>query len=133
MVAELIDWRLARYLFTTQVDAQGGFRLRVSQASGRPLVWLDRDRNPGVPSGETPFVADGEDYVGNFAKIALTVARRRRSNTNDLHALLRRWFGDSADQPGTDHHVELLRTAGRWLMRPAHAEIRGHEAADATA
>ena len=54
-------------------------RLRVGQTEGRPLVWLDRDRLPGLPAGETAFTADGDEYVGRFVKVALNVARHRGS------------------------------------------------------
>lgn len=128
MVAELVDWRLARYLFTKQGEGAGS-RLRVGQANGRPLVWLDRERNPGLPTGETRFTADGEEYVGNFVKIALNVARRPGSRANDLHGLLRRWFGEAAGQPGTDHYVELRRTATGWRLGPGRAEDLEREVA----
>jgi superfamily II DNA or RNA helicase/HKD family nuclease len=119
MVAELVDWRLARHLLTRAVDGnRTSFRLRVSQSNGRPLLWLDRDRNEGLPEGEVGFIADGNEYTGNFVKIALNVARRTGSGSNDLHELLRRWFGTAAGQPGTEHWVELERTASGWVMRP---------------
>jgi len=121
-VAELVDWRLARYLFTKQPEERGGYRLRVSQSNGRPLLWLQRERNPGLPSGETRFIADGEEYIGNLVKIALNVARRTGSSTNDLHELLRRWFGDGAGQPGSDHYVELRRVGAGWELRPVRDE-----------
>jgi hypothetical protein len=117
MVAELVDWRLARYLFTRQPE--NFVRLQVSQANGRPLLWLDRDHNPQVPTGWTRFTADGKEYEGNFVKIALNVARRPGSKTNELHALLRNWFGPSAGQPGTDHYVELRQTGKGWTLQPA--------------
>jgi hypothetical protein len=128
MVAELVDWRMARYLFTKQGEGAEA-RLRVGQANGRPLVWLDRERNPGLPTGETRFTADGEDYVGNFVKIALNVARRPGSRANDLHGLLRRWFGETAGRPGTDHYVELRRTAAGWRLSPGRAEDLEREVA----
>ncbi len=113
MVAELVDWRLARYLFTKRGEGAGS-RVRVGQANGRPLVWLDREHNPGLPTGETRFTADGEEYVGNFVKIALNVARRLGSRANDLRALLRRWFGEEAASPGptTTSSCDALRPGG---------------------
>ena len=53
---------------------EAAFRLKVIQAGGRPILMLDRDRNPGLPEGETPFIADDVIYTGNFVKIALNVA-----------------------------------------------------------
>jgi superfamily II DNA or RNA helicase/diadenosine tetraphosphate (Ap4A) HIT family hydrolase len=117
MAAELVDWRLARYLFTKQPE--NVVRLRVSQSNGRPLVWLDREHNALVPTGWTRFTADGDEYEGNFVKIALNVARRPDSRNNALHALLRSWFGPSAGQPGTDHYVELHQSDKGWTLRPA--------------
>jgi hypothetical protein len=80
MVEEIVDYRLARYLFTKgglQTDSalEAAFRLKVIQAGGRPILMLDRDRNPGLPEGETQFIADDVIYTGNFLKIALNVAR----------------------------------------------------------
>jgi hypothetical protein len=115
LVAEIVDWRLARFLFGRANVA----RLRVGQTDGRPLLWLDRDRNPGLPTGEARFLADGDEYVGRFVKIALNVARRPGSTSNDLHALLQGWFGPSAGQPGTDHYVDMVKSASGWLLRPA--------------
>jgi len=121
MVAELMDLRLARYLFTKQANGVTGIQLRVSQSNGKPLVWLDRERHPNLPDGETKFIADGTEFVGNFVKIALNVARQQGSRSNDLHELLRRWFGPNAGQAGTDHYVELLSEDGKWTLRASQA------------
>jgi superfamily II DNA or RNA helicase/diadenosine tetraphosphate (Ap4A) HIT family hydrolase/HKD family nuclease len=129
MVAELVDWRLARYLFNKQPEDTSAVRLRVSQSNGRPLVWLERERNPGLPEGRVEFIADGDHYVGNFVKIALNRAHRRGSATNDLHALLRTWFGESAGLPGTEQYVELRRDKEGWELKPVRHES-AKEAAD---
>lgn len=127
MVDEIIDWRLARYIFTRRLDDPEAIWLRVGQANGRPLIWLDRDRNPELPIGETSFSADYEDFIGNFVKIALNTAHKPGSRTNDLHELLRRCFGQSAGQPGTDHRVELRRSRSGWSLRPSRSHaIEGH-------
>jgi hypothetical protein len=119
MVAELIDWRLARHLLTRSLEGdRTSYRLRVGQSTGRPILWLERERNDGLPEGDVTFIADGEPYIGRFVKVALNVARRPGSDSNDLHELLPRWFGASAGQPGTEHWVELERTASGWTMRP---------------
>ena len=133
LAAELVDWRLARYLFTKQPESTTAMRLRVGQTEGRPLVWLDRDRLPELPAGETVFTADGDEYVGRFVKIALNVARRRGSTANDLHALLRGWFGPAAGQPGTDHYVELTASPDGWLLRPAGNDVLAEESTEDTA
>lgn len=118
MVEELVDYRLARYLFTKSSPLEAAFRLRVIQASGRPILMLNRDHNPQLPSGETPFSADGVLYTGNFAKIALNVAQRSGQPGNVLADLLRSWFGPDAGQPGTGHYVELVPGDRHWTMRP---------------
>ena len=121
MVEELVDYRLARYLFTKRSPLEEAFRLKVIQAHGRPILMLDRDRSPQLPEGETPFTANGVVYTGNFAKIALNVARRAGQPGNVLADLLRSWFGTDAGQPGTVQYVELVRGEPHWQMPPASA------------
>lgn len=123
MVEELVDYRLARYLFAKGslpgTPHQPAYRLKVIQASGRPILMLNRDHNPGLPEGETPFMAGDVVYTGNFVKIALNVAHRTGDISNALPDLLRSWFGADAGQPGTAHFVELVGDARDWEMRPA--------------
>jgi hypothetical protein len=119
MVEELVDYRLARYLFTKSSPLEEAIRLKVIQAHGRPILMLDRDHNPQLPEGETPFIADGVSYSGNFAKIALNVAHRAGHPGNVLADLLWSWFGASAGQPGTVQYVELVPGKPHWHMRPA--------------
>jgi superfamily II DNA or RNA helicase/diadenosine tetraphosphate (Ap4A) HIT family hydrolase len=119
MVEELVDYRLARYLFAKGSQLEEAFRLKVIQARGRPILMLDRNRNRELPEGETPFVADGVVYTGNFAKIALNVAHRAGQLDNVLADLLRSWFGADAGQPGTVQYVELVPDEPHWHMRPA--------------
>jgi len=119
MVQELVDYRLARYLFTKGSRPQAAARLKVIQAQGRPILMLDRDRNPPLPEGETQFIADGVVYTGNFAKIALNAARRAGHPGNALAGLLQSWFGANAGQAGTMQYVELLPGEQYWQMRPA--------------
>lgn len=121
MVGELVDYRLARYLFTKRSPLEEAFRLKVIQARGRPILMLDRDRSPQLPEGETPFTANGVVYTGNFAKIALNVAHRAGQPGNVLADLLRSWFGTDAGQPGTVQYVELVHREPHWQMRPASA------------
>jgi hypothetical protein len=79
---------------------------------------LNRDHNPQLPEGETPFTADGVVYTGNFAKIALNVAHRAGQPGNVLANLLRSWFGTDAGQPGTMQYVELVPGEPHWQLRP---------------
>lgn len=129
MVEELVDYRLARYLFTKTSRLEETFRLKIIQAQGRPIVMLDRDRHRALPEGEAPFTADGVIYTGNFVKIALNVAHRADREGNALPDLLRSWFGPSAGQPGTAQYVELERGESHWEMRPAPSAAAARETA----
>ncbi|HTX82806.1 MAG TPA: DEAD/DEAH box helicase family protein [Streptosporangiaceae bacterium] len=129
MVEEVVDYRLARYLFTKSSRLEEAIRLKVIQAHGRPILMLDRDRNRQLPEGETLFVADGVSYSGNFAKIALNVARRIGHPENALADLLWSWFGTDAGQPGTLQYVELVPGKPHWKMQPASPVAVGDESA----
>jgi len=130
MVEELVDYRLARYLFTKSSRLEEAIRLKVIQARGRPILMLDREHNPQLPEGETPFVADGVVYSGNFAKIALNVAHRIGHPGNVLADLLWSWFGANAGQPGTVQYAELVPGKPHWHMRPASPSPARDESAD---
>jgi superfamily II DNA or RNA helicase/HKD family nuclease len=119
MVGEIVDYRLARYLFTKTSKLESTARLKVIQASGRPILMLDRDRNPELPQGEASFLAGDAVYTGNFAKIALNVAHEPGHSRNILPEVLRSWFGAAAGQPGTAHYVELVPGEPHWRMQPA--------------
>jgi hypothetical protein len=93
----------------------------VSQTNGRPLIWLNRPANPGLPEGDLPFSADGQGYTGRFVKIALNFAQLRDEPGNALHTLLRGWFGADAGLPGTHHEVVLERVGDRYNLRPRTA------------
>jgi hypothetical protein len=121
MVEEPVDYWLARYLSKKDRDSQmeHAFRLKVIQAQGRPILMLDRERNPDLPAGEAQFIADGEVYTGNFVKIALNVAHRVGRSGNERGDLLRSWFGADAGQPGTAQYVDMVPSKLHWQMRPA--------------
>lgn len=125
MAAEIVEYRLAKYLVGAGAVSGGASVLRLGHADGRPLVWLDRSRNPGLPSGEAVFRAEGREYVGSFVKIALNVATLPGQDGNALHALLRGWFGPSAGHPGTNHQITLQELDGVHVMRPVAAESEG--------
>jgi superfamily II DNA or RNA helicase/diadenosine tetraphosphate (Ap4A) HIT family hydrolase/HKD family nuclease len=139
LVKELVDYRLARYLFTKNSPPQdsppqdspleAASRLKVIQAGGRPILMLDRDRNPGLPEGKTEFIANDVVYTGNFVKIALNVVHRPGQPDNALADLLRSWFGADAGQPGTAHYVELVRGETHWQMQPAAPPASRRESA----
>jgi len=132
MVEELVDYRLARYLFTKDSSRlETALRLKVIQAQGRPILMLDRDRHPGLPEGEASFIANDVVYTGNFVKIALNVVHRAGQPGNVLGDLLRSWFGADAGQPGTVHYVELVPGEPHWQMRPASPATNRDEPAGA--
>ena len=112
LLQEWVDYRLSRYLDVTEARA-GQWRLRLSQAEGRPLVWLDRPRNRGLPEGEVPLTIDGQRYVGLFRKIALNKVQAASSNENLLPDILRRWFGPEAGRAGL--HSMWYETRSRRL------------------
>ena len=111
LVSELIDYRLCRYL-DGKAKQPGEWRLRVSQAKGRPIVWLDRPRNPGLPEGEAKLLIDGREYTGVFVKIALNVVRDADGGPNRLPGILREWFGEQAGSPGTNQMVRYQPGGG---------------------
>jgi len=117
-VAEIIDWRLQRYLLNREAADPGTPVLRVTHSGGNPILMLDRSRYPDLPQGETDFLADGERYTGRFVKIALNVATCPGKPGNALHELLRRWFGPSAGLPGTSHRVRLELVGDEWVLSP---------------
>ncbi len=107
-MAEIVEWRLADYLQRSAHALPTKARLigKVSHAGGRPIIFLpDRTTSPGMPSGWTDILADGERYEANFVKVAVNVVRRKGSSRNELPEILRRWFGPHAGRPGTNHHV----------------------------
>ena len=117
MVAELVEWRLADHLLRRAPSATGVVRCKLSHASGRPIIFLDRLANPGLPEGDTPLMVNGEHFVAKFVKIAVNVVHRVGDESNELPALLRGWFGPSAGHPGTNHAVLLELVDGHWVMR----------------
>jgi len=128
MASEIVEYRLARYLLKKQSPSgPNTWTLRVSQANGRPLIWLNRPANPGLPEGRVLFSADGRDYLGRFVKIALNVAQIPGEPGNALHALLRGWFGARAGLPGTHHEVVLERVGERYTLRPRSSSGEEHE------
>jgi superfamily II DNA or RNA helicase/diadenosine tetraphosphate (Ap4A) HIT family hydrolase/HKD family nuclease len=122
LVAELVDWRLAAYL-DRKTTVEGAV-LKVSHAGGRPILFLERERNPDLPMGSVEVVTpSGHIYEVDFVKVAVNVARRGSDRRNQLPHLLRSWFGDDAGLPGTAHRVRLDRDAdGRWHLNPLGGE-----------
>ena len=78
---------------------EGVALLKVSHASGNPLLFLDRKKHPWLPSGWTTVWVDDTAYELNFVKVAVNVARRPGETGNALHGLLR----ESDGAPGRHH------------------------------
>jgi len=130
MAEEVVDYRLARYLFTKRELPGTAARLKVIQAQGRPILMLDREHNPPLPEGDALFVADDVVYTGRFVKIALNVAHQDGNSRNVLPDLLRSWFGSDEGQPGTAQFVELAPGQPHWHMRPASTGTDGDQRAE---
>ena len=119
LTRELTEWRLAEYLDRPGERPAEGYVVKVNQSNGNPILMpLERDQQPGLPEGLTPFEADGSRYVGNFVKIALNVARKEGSDRNELPSILRMWFGPDAGAPGTRHQVRLIHDGATWRLEP---------------
>lgn len=118
LVAELVEWRLQRYLLNKAEGDGGAPVLKVSHSGGNPILRFDRKQFPQLPRGDTEFLADGERYTGQFVKIALNVATKPGQPGNALHALLRGWFGPSAGLPGTAHRVRFDVVGPEWVLSP---------------
>ena len=89
------------------------------------MMPLNREQNTGIPEGWTKFVANGKQFVGNFVKVALNVAKKDESaDRNELPAILRTWFGPDAGAPGTRHFVELTLDGDKWTMSPTGAGVQ---------
>ena len=128
MASEIVEYRLARYLLKrASPSGPDAWTLRVSHSSGRPLVWLNRRANPGLPEGKVRFTADGREYLGRFVKIAMNVAELSGESGNALAVLLRGWFGPTAGHPGTHHEVVLERVRDGYTLRPRHTSDSGRE------
>lgn len=110
LVAELVEWRLVRYIdaLSVAVTDAGTARLKVARnASWRPILFLRRDQNPALPDGEVDVIVDGEPHVARFVKVACNVLARPGASDNVLPDVLVRWFGEDAGEPGTDHTVAV--------------------------
>lgn len=127
LAREIVEWRLADYLDrakreSRRVAAAGGRDLpsvcKVIHANGRPILMLDRPRNPGLPEGWAEILVGDERFQANFVKIALNVVRRAPGAPNVLPEILRGYFGEHAGRPGTRHFVVFEREGSALRMRP---------------
>jgi superfamily II DNA or RNA helicase/diadenosine tetraphosphate (Ap4A) HIT family hydrolase/HKD family nuclease len=124
LARELAEWRLAEYLDRPGSIIDGTFLIKVNQSNGNPILMpLNREANLGMPVGWTPFIASGQRFKGNFAKIALNVAKKEGSDRNELPSILRGWFGPDAGAPGTRHQVQLAKDENGWTLAPVGVGI----------
>jgi hypothetical protein len=117
LVAELVDYRLCRYL-DGKAKREAEWRLRVGQTNGRPLIWLERPRNPGLPDGEAELLIGDQRFQAVFVKIALNVVRDVEGGPNRLPDILRGWFGAHAGAPGTQQMVLIRVESGVLVIQP---------------
>lgn len=83
------------------------------------LFLPDVTKAPGRPVGPTKvMLPDGDEWEFKFVKVACNIARPVGSDSNDLPALLRRWFGKNAGVPGTDFRVRFEKTVEQWRIIP---------------
>lgn len=113
LIDELVSWRLADYLLG---QTPQGLLCKVSQANGRPILFLPKGE---TPKGPTPVEIEGTTWLAHFAKIAINVVTHPdQPDRNRLPEILRGWFGPDAGQPGTLHRVLLSQVEGHWHMGP---------------
>ena len=127
MVAEVVDYRLARYRRTRREDAAAGssaFVCRVIHNNQGPILKLpDRARFPGIPNGTVDVrMADDMVWRFRFVKIACNVAHPVGVNRNQLPDLMRRWFGPDAGRSGTDYRVRFSPAPEGWWIEPLPVE-----------
>jgi superfamily II DNA or RNA helicase/HKD family nuclease/diadenosine tetraphosphate (Ap4A) HIT family hydrolase len=121
LVRELVDWRLAQYLFrsATPDDGNGSFVMKVSHSAGKPILFLpDRDQRPDIPKGWQTVLVDGKPHQANFVNVAVNVVREPGADVNVLAPILRGWFGADAGLPGTDYHVACEFGEEGWILTP---------------
>ncbi len=127
MTDELVRFRLQEHLLKLRAkyspqDGQTSVVLKVSHSSKKPILRFDRKSNPDIPEGETTVYVDGEAYEFRFVKIAVNVATGATTRNNLLPSILRQWFGLGAGHPGTNHQVELYKSALGWQLQKHGAD-----------
>lgn len=105
LTQELVRWRLAE--FFDRARPGHGFRCRVLQTGGRPILMFKRQEHPDIPTGWREVVIDGQSYEANFVKLAVNVIRRPGQRANVLPELLLAMFGPHVGKPGTRFEVEF--------------------------
>lgn len=118
MVRELVDYRLAN--FRSAPSDGVAFDCKVTWNQRDPILKLpSRAQRPEVPEGDTDVrLPGGAMWTFGFRKQFCNTARPVGAPRNQLPDLMRRWFGPSAGQPGTEFHVRFAPSPdGWWLER----------------
>lgn len=126
LTRELVDYRLAQYRARSREGSQGtAFEAKVFWNKRDPILKLpDREKRPDLPRDNTDVrLPDGSLWQFRFAKIAVNVAGPVGEDGNQLPDLLRRWFGPSAGQPGTNFHVRFTPAPDSWWIEPVGAQV----------
>ena len=124
MTTELVDYRLAHYAKTRIAPAAelsaSRFLAKVSHSGGKPILRLPTvEELPGRPIGPTTAtLPDGTHWVFRFVRIACNVASPSGSGENQIHYLLRGWFGENAGAPGTNYQVAFTKSETGWSVEP---------------
>lgn len=121
MTRELVHVRMAAYRLRRRTEPSGArFVCKVIWNQRDPILKLpSRTRTPELPEGALiARVGDGETWSFRLMKIACNVAAPQGADGNQLPALLRRWFGARAGQPGTQFRVRFEHRDGAWWVEP---------------
>lgn len=122
MTAELVDERLAACRARLRQNASGtSFTAKLIRNWQRnPILKLpSRDQWPDLPFGfQDVRLPDGSSWQFSFVKEYCNVARPVGSQRNALPDLMRRWFGPSAGDRGTNFHVRFNRSPDGWWVGP---------------
>jgi len=119
LVREVVDWRLAEYLYRADRASGEAIVCRVIQSNGKPFIKLpDGDARKPLPHGKEVVSIDGTAHMATFAKIAVNVVERMDDPQNILPEILQGWFGPDAGQPGTRFDVGMRDTEHGWAIEP---------------
>ena len=121
LTREIVDWRLAQYLNGLHGELHFARQIicKVSHSGGNPLLFLpDRNSNPGIPTGWTQVIVNGEIYEANFVKIAVNVIRVPGEKDNVLPSLITGFFGSGAGLPGTMQRVKFEFRGDNYTLAP---------------
>jgi diadenosine tetraphosphate (Ap4A) HIT family hydrolase/SOS-response transcriptional repressor LexA len=127
LVAEVVDYRLARYRRHRKEEREAGrgsFVCKIIHNNQGPILKLpDRKKVAGIPEGDTDVrLPDGRYWRFHFVSIACNLAHPVGSSANQLPDLLRTWFGPHAGASGTMFQVRFRPSPAGWWIEPVDAE-----------